>query len=192
MLNLDPQHTSEFTLNLLILITRLAAKGDYPTMQKLGIRADQIDKLQALSTQEIQQMALITKTRFVSIQFDADALDMAINLGSHRVERRNVIYALLKGGATKPILHKLFGLSSLEMANLRRFMSLPKADGRPPVPTEQQEHDLWHAWQQVRTQETDLAKQLLELHEKTGIKVNVIWPLLQDWSTNHSAVSLRA
>ncbi len=183
---MEPQHHSEFTLNLLILITRMAAQGDYSTMLNLGIRHDQVDKLQALSTQEIQQMALITKTRFVSIQFDADALDMAITLGHHRVEQRNVIIALLKGGATKPILQQLFGLTSLETANLRRFMALPKADGRPPVPTEQQESDLWQVWQQIRYQETELSLQLLDLHEKTGIKVNVIWPLLQDWSLNHA------
>lgn len=65
-------------------------------------------------------------------------------------------------------------------------MALPKADGRPPVPTEQQESDLWQVWQQIRYQETELSLQLLDLHEKTGIKVNVIWPLLQDWSLNHA------
>lgn len=183
---MESPHHSELTLNLLILVTKMAAQGDFPTMRKLGIRHDQLDKLQALSTQEIQQIALITKAKFVSIQFDADALDMAINIGHHRVGERNAIIALLKAGATRPIMHQLFGLTQSETANLRRFLALPKADGRPPVPTEQQETALWHVWQQIRHKEREMSLQLLYLHEKTGIKANVIWPLLQDWSLGYA------
>lgn len=178
----SPHHHSEFTLNLLILVTKMAAQGDFPTMRKLGIRHDQLHKLQALSTQDIQQMALITKTKFVSIQFDADALDIAINIGHNRVGERNTWIALLRAGATRPIMQQLFGLTASETSNLRNFLALPKADGRPPVPTEQQETDLWHAWQQMDHQQCSMSSQLLDLHEKTGIKVNVIWPLLQEWS----------
>jgi len=183
---MNPQHQSEFTLNLLLLITRMAAQGDYPTIRQLGIRHDQIDKLQALSTQEIQQMALIAKARFVSIQFDSEALDVAISLGHQRVAQQHLIIALLRAGASKPIMNQLFGLTSLESTELRRFIALPKADGRPTIPNDQQQVDLWHSWQKIRQHVTELPLQLLELHQKSGIKVNAIWPLVQTWSQNAS------
>lgn len=184
---MDSHHYSEFTLNLLILVTRMAAEGDYQAMEELGLRYDQVDKLQALSTQQMQEMALISKANFVSIQFDAEALDIAIKLGLQRVEHRNLIVALLRAGATKPIMQQLFGLTYLETAGLRRFMALPKADGRPPIPTEQQENDLWRAWQNIRQRPAELASQLLQLHELTGIKVNVIWPLILSWHQSRAS-----
>lgn len=189
---MESQHHSELTLNLLMLVTKIAAQGDFGTMQKLGIRYDQLDKLQALSTQEIQQMALITKAKFVSIQFDAEALDMAINIGNQRVGERNSIIALLKAGATRPMMQQLFGLTRTETVNLRKFLGLSNVDGRPSAPTEQQETALWHVWQQIRHQEREMCQQLLTMHEKSGIKANIIWPLLQDWSIRHPKKRLSA
>jgi hypothetical protein len=142
--------------------------------------------LQALSTQEIQQMALIAKARFVTIQFDSEALDVAITLCHQRVAQQQLIIALLRAGASKPIMNQLFGLTSLETTELRRFIVLPRADGRPTIPDDQQQADLWHSWQKIRQHVTELPLLLLELHEKTGLKINAIWPLVQAWSQNVS------
>lgn len=179
---MEAQHHSEFTLNLLILITRMAAQGDYPAMRQLGIRHDQIDKLQSLSTQEIQQMAMVSKARFVSIQVDPEALDAVIALGHKRVQHSNLINALLKAGASKTMMNQLFGMTSSQITDLRRFIALPKSDGRPAKPTGQQQDSLWQAWQEIRHDKADATQQLLVLHDKTGLKINVIWLLLQAWS----------
>ena len=179
---MEAPHHSEFTLNLLILITRMAAQGDYPAMQQLGIRHDQIDKLQSLSTQEIQQMAMISKARFVSIQVDPDALDSAIALGHKRVAQHNLIIAMLKAGASKTMMTQLFGMTSTQTTDLRRFIALSKSDGRPAAPTDQQQDSLWAIWQQLRHDPIGIPEQLLVLHEKTGLRIDAIWPLLQAWS----------
>jgi hypothetical protein len=179
---MEAPHHSEFTLNLLILITRMAAQGDYPAMRQLGIRYDQVDKLQSLSTQEIQQMAMVSKARFVSIQVDPDALDTAIALGHKRVAQHNLIIAMLKAGASKTMMTQLFGMTSTQTTDLRRFIALPKSDGRPAIPNEQQQASLWQAWQQLCHDEIDITGQLLDLHEKTGLRINAIWPLMQAWS----------
>ncbi|MEQ1638937.1 MAG: STY4526/YPO1902 family pathogenicity island replication protein [Methylococcales bacterium] len=179
---MDTQPNTEFTLNLLILITRMVAQSDYHAINQLGIRKDQIEKLQSLTTQQLQQMALITQSRFVSIAFDSAALDAAIVLGNQRVAVQNTILALLDGGASNAIMRKLFGVTLNEISEMRRFIELPKLDGRPLTPTENQVQALWQVWQEPDFPKTSaIAKQLLYLYDKTGVRINIIWPLLQEW-----------
>lgn len=178
------QYHSEFTLSLLILLTRMAARGDYPGMRELGIRHDQIDKLQGLSTHQIQQMAMISKARFVDIKVDADALDTVIEISRQRAEQHSVAIALLKAGATNPIMQQLFGMTPADIAELRRFLVLPKVEGRPVKHAEHEENELWLAWQDIKRKPMDLPQQLLSLHEMTGVKIYAIWPFLQKWAFN--------
>lgn len=60
-----------------MFVSCMAAEGDFETPHQLGLRNDQIEKILALSTQEIHEIAMTTKARYMRILFDATALDTA-------------------------------------------------------------------------------------------------------------------
>jgi hypothetical protein len=174
-------YQAEFALHTLMFVSRMAAEGDFDTPHQLGLRNDQIEKILALSTQEIHEMAMITKARYMRILFDADALDTAMMVCGRRIRQRNLIIQLLTAGASLPVMRTLFGLTSADTANYRKYLNLPKADGRPFIPNEAEQVKIWELWKATEQEPLGIAERLLHVHQQTQIKISAIWPLIQTW-----------
>jgi len=173
---------SEYALSTLMFVVRLAAEGDFRTPLKLGLTEKQIHELLTLNNQEIHDMATIAKANFMTIQFDQEALNVALNINAVKSLRRKEIYKMLTAGASYPVMHHLYGLTTENMANYKKIMSLPKNEGRPTSATEKQEHELWELMKPAGGLDSDqLATLLLNAHQKTSIKINTIWVLLKEW-----------
>lgn len=184
------QSQAEFTMNLLMLIVKVALQGGYELIKNLGIQSDQVDALRSLSTHELQQIALIAKTNFISIHVDASALKSAISIGQQRSHEHQLILDLLRGGASRRVMHQLFGITSKEVTEMRNFLNIREIDnGRPTLLNDQEQQTLWHDWLELReVADYSLAEILLLLHQRTQIKINSIWPFLESWSDTHKKV----
>jgi hypothetical protein len=172
---------AEFALHTLMFVSRMAADGDFDTPHQLGLRTDQIEKIMTLSTQEIHEMAATTKARYLRILFDADALDTAMQVCAQRIRQRQLILQLLTAGASLPVMRTLFGFTSADTAQYRKYLNLPKADGRPALPTDAQQVKIWELWKATDSEPLGIAERLLYVHHHTGLKISAIWPLIQDW-----------
>lgn len=174
-------HHADFALQSLLFVSSLVAEGDYETLLRIGIRGDQLEKILALNIQEIHEIASISKASFIDISFDSNFLDTAIDLCDQRIKQRNQIYQMLKAGASLPAMNQLFGLTSADLANLRKFLNLPKVNGRPMLPSEADQARIWEIWKNTLTENLSIAERLLLIHQQTHVKINAIWPLVQDW-----------
>lgn len=174
-------YQEEFALHTLMFVSRMVAEGDYETPHRLGLRNDQIEKILALSTQEIHEMALTTQARYMQIKFDSEALDVAMMVCGRRIRQRELILQLLTAGASLPVMRALFGLTSADTASFRKYLNLPKADGRPCIPTEAEQAQIWELWRATEHEPFEIAERLLYIHRQTQIKINAIWPLIQEW-----------
>jgi uncharacterized protein DUF2857 len=174
-------YQAEFALHTLMCVSRMAAEGDYETPHRLGLRNDQIEKIMGLSTQEIHEMAQTTKAHYMHIHFDSDALDKAMLVSGRRIRQRELILQMLAAGASLPVMRALFGLNSADTASYRKYLNLPKADGRPSIPSDADQAKIWELWRATENEPLSIPERLLVIHQQTQVKINAIWPLLQEW-----------
>lgn len=173
---------AEYALSTLMFVVRLAAEGDFRTPLKLGLSEQQIHQLLALNNQEIHDMATLAKANFMTIQFDQEALNVALHINAAKSSRRNEIVQMLNAGASYPVMHHLYGLTSENMASFKKMMNLPKNEGRPVNATEAEEHELWELMKPAGGLDSqELPQLLLNAHQKTQVKINTIWGLLKEW-----------
>ena len=173
---------SEYALLTLTYVVRLAAEGDFKTPKKLGISEKQIYELLTLNTQEIHDMAMMAKANLMTIKFDQEALNIALNINTVKSLRRKEIFQMLGAGASYPVMNHLYGLTTENMANYKKIMNLPKNEGRPSNATESEQHELWELMKQAGGLDSqELAELLLNAHQKTSVKINTIWGLLKEW-----------
>ena len=174
-------YQAEFALQTLMFVSRMAASGDYETPHRLGIRNDQLEKLLCLSAQEIHEMASISKACFVQLSIDPQILDTAMTICSQRIQQRQLMIQMLKAGASFPVLKHFFGLSGTEYTHYRKYLALPKADGRPTLPNEAEQAQIWQLWKSCQDEQLSIPERLLWVNQQTQIKINAIWPLIQEW-----------
>lgn len=172
---------SEFTLQSLLFVSRMAANGDYETPRRLGIRPDQVEKILSLNAQEMYEIASISKVKFYQLTFDSQGLDTAFNLCSQHIQQRRQIIQLLNAGASLPVMKQLFGLTSTDLARIRKNLNLPSINGRPMLPSEADQYRIWESWKSTQLENLSTAERLLFVHQQTHIKINAIWPLIQEW-----------
>jgi Protein of unknown function (DUF2857) len=173
---------SGFTLQTILHIVRMAAEGDIRTAIKLGIKEHQITELLTLNSQELHDMASMTHSKFIKIEFDPDALETALRINEKHSKRRQEIMALIAAGASYPVMKHLYGLTTEDMANYKKLAGITDTDGRPANATEQEQQQLWKIMKPIQSlDDPELPELLIKAHKKTGVKVNSIWLLLKEW-----------
>ena len=178
-------YQAEFALHTLMFVSRMAAEGDYETPHRLGLRNDQVEKILALSAHEIHEIASTSKAGYMRITFDSEALDTAMMICGRRIRQRELIVQMLNAGASFPVMRALFGLTSADTAGFRKYLNLPKADGRPSIPSEAEQARIWELWKDTEQEPLSIAERLLYIHQQTEVKISAIWPLIQEWFAGH-------
>jgi len=173
---------SGYTLHTLLHVVRRAAEGDIRIAMKLGIREHQIAELLTLSSQELHDMAAMTHNQFISISFDADALETALRINKKKSLRRQEIIRMILAGASHRVMKYLYGLTTEDMANYKKLAGMKDTDGRPKNATEEQQAQIWEIMKSIKSfDDPKLPGYLLRANEATGVKVNSIWILLKEW-----------
>lgn len=173
---------AEFSLHTLLFVVRAATNGDIKTPLKLGLRESQIHELLTLNSQELHDMASMSKANFLNISFDPDALDIALRHNALKSRRREQIGQLLAAGASFPVMSYLYGLTTEDIANYRKIMNLAKNEGRPATPSEDEQARIWEIMKPISSFDDDcITELLLQAHRETGIKISAIWQLLKQW-----------
>ena len=174
---------SEYAFQTLLYVSRMVSDGDYSTPEKMGISREQMLVIRELTTQDIHSLSALTQANFLSIAFDKNALSIALNIIVDKNLRQNEIYEMLKAGASYPVMKYIYGITTSDMAACRKVLNLPKSEGRPSLPSDVIQNQVWSIIKPDDIQETDkLSEKLLFVSRKIGVKINVIWTLLNHWS----------
>ncbi len=173
---------ADYAFYTLLYVSRLVSEGDYETPYKMGISNEQMVKISDLSTQDIHILSDLTQAKFLSVTFDNQALDKALKIIKVKKQHQIKIYELLREGASYPVMKYLYGLTTSDMANCKKFLNLPKGEGRPLSPSELEQTVLWdYITPKDLIQTDELADKLLYASRETHIKINAIWVLLNQW-----------
>jgi len=174
---------SDYAYQTLLYVSRLVSDGDFKIAECMGLSNEQMSKIGDLSTQDIHVLSGLTRAKFVSVQFDKKALDKALVIIGDKKRLKHKIYELLKEGASYPVMKYLYGLTTADMANYKKFLNLPRNEGRPTVPSEDEQNILWKhiTHVDIHTKTEELADKLLHASRETNLRISVIWLVLNKW-----------
>lgn len=177
------EYHADYALHTLLYLTRMASHGDYETPRQLGVKQQQMERILALNTQELHDMARMSRTPLMSITFDTDALDAVLEACGKHVQQRDLMFRLIDAGASHPVMNALFGLTRSDMTDYRKYRNITDGNGRPAIPSDEEKNTIWHVWKQQLhdNQNLGLAEQLLAIYQQTGVKISAIWPLVMEW-----------
>lgn len=182
------QH-GELTLHTLMYIAKLLAEQKEEEVLQLGLRRDQADVIQSMTSRDIHDVALSIRGHFLRFHLDPDAFDTAVSVLKRRREDEALDRALILAGARYEMMHQLCGMTTEDYARLRRSLGLSEGRGRPPVPPEYVQASIWQAWLDCAN-ETNEKQRYLAVHTKTQVPVGTIWRLISEWeSTGLTPVS---
>jgi len=174
-------NASDYAFQTLLYVSRLVSEGDFKAAECMGLSNEQMSKIGDLSSQDIHVLSGLTQAKILSVQFDKKALDKALEIIGNKKRHQRKIYELLRQGASYPVMKYLYGLTTSDMANYKKFLNLPRSDGRPSVPSEDKQNMLWKHITHVDINTDELADKLLHASRVTNIRINVIWLVLNKW-----------
>ena len=176
-------NASNYAFQTLLYVSRLVSEGDFKAAECMGLSNEQMSTIGDLSTQDIHILSDLTQAKFLSVQFDQKVLDKALVIIGDKKRHKHKIYELLKQGASYPVMKYLYGLTTSDMANYKKFLNLPRSDGRPSVPSEDEQNMLWRhiTHVDIHNKTEELADKLLQASRATNLQINVIWLVLNKW-----------
>lgn len=177
---------SDFAFQTLLYVSRLVSKGDFKVAECLGLSNEQMSKISELTSHDIHVLSGLTQAKFLSIQFDKKALDKALLIIRDKNRNKMKIYELLKQGASYPVMKHLYGLTTADMATYKKFLNLPRREGRPSVPTDGEQSLLWKhiTHNDIHIKPEELADKLLHASRTTNMQISVIWMTLHKWAND--------
>lgn len=181
---MDPRSLqTHFTLQTLLYAAALASGGGRSLLCSMGLREDQIDRFRTLNLEQAGLLSSFVHAKLIRLSFDPVAVDAALRTLERRQQECQLILALIKGGAPRPLMNQLFGMSVAEFSSLRKAHNLDDPGGRPRKPPESIQQDIWLAWQD--NAHLPGAERYLAVHRATGTEIRVIVGQIREWSATH-------
>ena len=185
---------AELALNALMYVVKQAAIGNIKVPLALGLTEWQANELLTLNNQELHKMAIMANLNILNIEFDREALDIALKINDQKSTRRKEIFEMLEAGASYPVMNSLYGLTTANIGSYRKMVNLPMKEsigGRPHLGTQAQQDDVWEAMKSAKGfNDPGLAKALLNAHKKTGLKISSIWAILKEHREETSRIRI--
>jgi hypothetical protein len=145
-------------------------------------------ELKMLKQPALAALLVNARVPWCTVTVDQKVLERLIGQACEIEREIDTIDHLLRLGASSEMICRRYGLVHQEVALRRDLLGLPRRKGRYPALSEEQEAELWRAWQTalecglVPDDETVLAW-AVERAESSGWSLAVIWTTVQNWIT---------
>jgi len=170
----------ELLATLVVCLARLSAAGQLGLLCKMGLSADQVERVKALSLAEMNELSSLGPD-FMDIRVDAVSFDRALAVLARRQAEQRLVERLLLAGACHPVMKRLTGMETREFVALRQRLGLAfTGSGRSPKPDAASQRRICQAWVES-SGEPDMRLRLLKVHEATGMAIRALWPVVDAW-----------
>jgi hypothetical protein len=170
---------AELVFHTLRYVTETLAEGDIHSVLDLGLRLDQIARLERLTLGDLHHLSEV-RTHFMDIAVDPDCLDRVLEHMERNKRREALQDALIQQRAPLAMMRAFFGVTNAEYAARRKLLGLAGTGiGRPPAPSEDDEQRVWAAWQAHAND--PIEQRYLHVGQNTGIPLSTVWALLRSW-----------
>ena len=155
-------------LNYLVLFDALHAlkEGNIRHCQALGFTFDEMNALSQLSLDEFFTLSRASAP-FIDISIRHDVLHQLLTLCLQETHHQQRINRAVRLGGSIALLHQYFGLTSNDVCLRRRLLGVTIPHGRPPIPDEETDAEIWRQWQQRRQENIDSPEALEAMMQVT-------------------------
>lgn len=155
-------------------------EGDLTAALDLGFTVDEIRSMESLTLKDLSYLSRLS-AHFLRLEVDHDTCQAMLRRVHEESASEALQDAMLRQGAPRNLMQELFGWSALQHAARRKLLGIQSTPGRPPQPTEQQEHEVWEHWH--RLTDIPLPERYLETAQSADVSIATICKLLQLWET---------
>lgn len=172
------------SLNHAVLTEALYAlkEGDFRHCKTLGFTFDKMNSLNQLT---LDQLFIISRAsdQFISVTIHHDAFQQILALSRQEIQRQQQMNRAIRLGASITLLSQYFGLTSNEICFRRRLLGIVVPMGRPPVPDEETDAEIWRRWQKHRVENLlsfEALEVMMQITEALSalvgsLSLNVVW-----------------
>lgn len=173
---------AELIFSALRYVTETLAEGDVHSVLDLGLRLDQVSRLQQLTLQDLHHLSGV-RAHFLNVTVDPVCFDRVLE-HMERSKRGDALQnELIQLRAPLPMMRAFFGMTNAEYAARRKLLGMSGAGvGRPPSPTEQEERVVWDAWRAHA--DVPAEQRYLQVGHKTGVHLCTVWALVRSWEAD--------
>ncbi|WP_017346459.1 DUF2857 domain-containing protein [Pantoea sp. A4] len=141
------------SLNHALLTEALYAlkEGNFRHCETLGFTFDEMNSLNQLT---LDQLFIISRTsdQFMRVTVHHDAFQRILARSRQEIQRQQQMSRAIRLGASITLLSQFYGLTSNEICLRRRLLGIVVPMGRPPVPDEETDAEIWRRWQNHRVE----------------------------------------
>jgi len=162
-----------------ILITALEAcrQGDVELVEGLGLSLETMQKLDTLKADQIANISgnyMRDQSVMDLFQFNTEKMAKIIEIASEETKQFEMVDEYLRRGACKKTMNELFGMRSTQVANRKRFLSIPTVKGRITVTTLDEQREIYNSWlASIKT--PDYRERLLIVSKDTGLMLSKVY-----------------
>jgi hypothetical protein len=162
-----------------ILITALEAcrQGDVELVEGLGLSLETMQKLDTLKADQIANISgnyMRDQSVMELFQFNTQKMAKIIEIASEETKQFEMVDGYLRRGACKKMMNELFGMRSTQVANRKRFLSIPTVKGRITVTTLDEQREIYNSWlASIKT--PDYRERLLIVSKETGLMLSKVY-----------------
>lgn len=162
-----------------ILITALEAcrQGDVELVEGLGFSLETMQKLDTLKADQIANISgnyMRDQSVMELFQFNTQKMAKIIEIASEETKQFEMVDEYLRRGACKKMMNELFGMRSTQVANRKRFLSIPTVKGRITVTTLDEQREIYNSWlASIKT--PDYRERLLIVSKETGLMLSKVY-----------------
>lgn len=162
-----------------ILITALEAcrQGDVELVEGLGLSLETMQKLDTLKADQIANISgnyMRDQSVMELFQFNTQKMAKIIEIASEETKQFEMVDEYLRRGACKKMMNELFGMRSTQVANRKRFLSIPTVKGRITVTTLDEQREIYNSWlASIKT--PDYRERLLIVSKETGLMLSKVY-----------------
>ncbi|QJT81388.1 DUF2857 domain-containing protein [Kosakonia sp. MUSA4] len=172
------------SLNHAVLTEVLYAlkEGNFRHCETLGFTFDEMNSLNQLT---LDQLFIISRTsdQFMRVTVHHDAFQQILARSRQEIQRQQQMSRAIRLGASITLLSQYYGLTSNEICLRRRLLGIVVPMGRPPVPDEETDAEIWRRWQNHRVenlQSFEALEVMMQITEALSSLVespslNVVW-----------------
>jgi len=176
------EESSRLVSSLLVSALEACRQGDVDLAEGLGLSIETMQLLDRLKPDQIANLSgnymrdLCTLEVF---RIDSARISRIIEIAAQESKTFEMIDEYLRRGACKKMMGELFGLRSTQIANRKKFLSLPTIKGRLSVCTVSEERAIYDSWL-ATIKIPDYRLRLLTVARSTELTLSKIYRVVQE------------
>ena len=125
-----------------------AGHNDPRLGEAIGLRPDQVERIQNLSVIALMKMAELS-AGCIRVQFDASVIDELLADVDAEVRRQRSIETFVREGASREMMAAIFGQNRRDFARMRQSMKIEPAKGRIRELNPDESNQMFEVWQDL-------------------------------------------